>query len=125
MPDGAGFRLRTRVDDVEKSMTQQINGVAAETRLEIAAINKRGWYQAGGIGVVTALAVIVLGAWLAVKFKSAADSSVKREDVAAAIHQSATEAAAKTIDEVGLYKQMLDKAAVNIALPTVTPRTRK
>jgi len=41
MPDGAGFRLRTRVDDVEKSMTQQINGVAQETRKDISSIKQR------------------------------------------------------------------------------------
>jgi hypothetical protein len=30
MPDGAGFRLRAHVDDVEKSMTKQLRGVRSD-----------------------------------------------------------------------------------------------
>ena len=124
-PDGAGFRLRAHVDDAEKSMTQQINGVANETRLEIAAINKRSWYQAGGIGVVTTIVVLVLGAWLAVKFKSAEDNSVKRADVEQAIKKSAEMATAKAMDDAGLLKQMFDKAAVDVSLPPAFTKARK
>ena len=116
---GPGFRLRAHVDDVEKNMTQQINGVATEFRTEVAAINKRGWYQSGGIMVGTTIALLVLGAWITTQFKSAAEGAVKRADVEQAIKRSAEMATAKAVDDAGLYKQMLDRAAVDVSLPDV------
>jgi hypothetical protein len=100
-------------------MSSQIDGVAKESRLEIAAINKRSWYQAGGLAAITAIGLVVLGALITAQFKSAADSSIKRADVEQAIKRSAEMATAKAVDDAGLYKQMLDRAAVDVSLPDV------
>jgi hypothetical protein len=113
------------VDQVENNMSQQIDGVAKESRKDITAINKRLWYISGGAAVVGLLAPVVLGVWLSYRLKDSDDRAVKRADVEQAVQKSAAMATAKSLDDMGLFKQMLDKAAVNVALPTVTPRVRK
>ena len=123
MPDGAGFRLRAHVDDVEKSMTKQIDGVATESRLEIAAINKRGWYQAGGIAAVVAIGLVVLGALITAQVKSASDNSVKRADIEQAIRRSADMATAKHDDDLMLLQRAYEKAMAQV--PANQPQTNK
>jgi len=122
---GPGARLRLHVDQVKNNMSQQIDGVAKESRKDITAINKRLWYISGGAAVVGLLAPVVLGVWLSYRLKDSDDRAVKRADVEQAVQKSAAMATAKSLDDMGLFKQMLDKQAADIALPTVTPRNRK
>ena len=113
---GPGARLRLHVDQVEQNMSQQIDGVAKESRKDITAINKRLWYISGGAAVVGLLAPLVLGIWLNSQFKGSNDRAVKRADVEQAIKRSADMATAKAFDDAGLFKQMLDKAAVTVPM---------
>ena len=117
---GPGARLRLHVDQVENNMSTQIDGVAKESRQEILAISKRLWYISGGAAVIGILAPVVLGFWLNSRLASTERSAVRREDVAAAIQQSAKMASARAADDAGLFKQMLDRAAVDVSpLPDV------
>ena len=106
--DGPGARFRT------------------EVRGELASIKSRiTWYN-GGVAVLSAIGMIVLAAWLSSKFAATERSAVKREDVAAAVQKSAEMVAAKRGDDIGLLKQLMDKAAVDMpALPNVSPMTGK
>ena len=95
-----------------------------EVRGELASIKSRiTWYN-GGVAVLSAIGMIVLAAWLSGKFAANERSAVKREDVAAAVQQSANMAVAKQADDFMLLRKQLEQAAADVALPAAA-RTRK
>ena len=92
---------------------------SAEVRQELGALKTRITLFNGGLGVLSAISMAILAAWLSARFSSAEKNAVKRADVESAIQRSAEMASAKRFDDVGLLKQMFDKAQVQTALPTV------
>jgi len=124
-PDGPGARRLADVHQELKIIRQDASAAQEKTREEMSSIKSRiTWYN-GGVAVLSAIGMIVLAAWLSNRFQAAERSAVKREDVAAAVQKSADMATAKALDDAGLFKQMLDKAAVDVALPPAFTKARK
>ena len=90
-----------------------------EVRGALAAIKGRISYYNGGLGVLGLLAAGLFAWWLNTKFEASAANAVKPKDVAAAIQKSADMATAKAVDDVGIFKQMLDQQAADMAAPPV------
>lgn len=96
----------------------------AEVTGKLDALTKRSWYQAGGAAVVGLIAMAFLASWLSGKFAATERSAVKREDVVAAVQQSANMAVAKQADDFMLLRKQLEQAAVDVSLPAAA-RARK
>ena len=98
----------------------------AEVRQELGALKTRVTWFNGGLAVLSAISMAILVSWLSSRFAAAERNAVKREDVAAAVQKSAEMVAAKRGDDIGLLKQLMDKAAVDMpALPNVSPMMGK
>jgi hypothetical protein len=102
--DGPGARLRIRVDQAVDSMTQQIDGVARETRKELGTINKRLWYISGGIAVLTILAPVILGAWLSSRLAASEKNAIKRDDVEQLFRRNHEAMESRRFDDARLEK---------------------
>lgn len=101
---GPGARLRVRVDQAVENMTQQIDGVARETRKEFGTINKRLWYISGGIAVLTILTPVILGAWLSSRLAANEKNAIKRDDVEQLFRKNHEAMESKRFDDARLEK---------------------
>jgi hypothetical protein len=118
-PDGPGAR---RFDALHQELVnvKQDQVVADDKRREEIVSIKERIARYNVVGWLLGLAAPALLAWwLNSRFKTSEDAAVKPKDVAAAVQKAADMAAAKSLDDAGLFKQMLNQQAVDVSLPDV------
>jgi hypothetical protein len=124
-PDGPGARRLADVHQELKIIRQDAAVAQEKTREEMSSIKSRiTWYN-GGVAVLSAIGMIVLAAWLSSKFAATERSAVKREDVAAAVQQSANMAVARQADDFMKFKAQMEQAAADVSLSPTFTKARK
>lgn len=78
------------------------DGPGRRVRDDVGTIKKRMWYLNGGVAVVVALGLLVLGRWIDARLTAGEKNSIKRDDIEQVVRKRFEVDEAKRFDDAHL-----------------------